>query len=70
VLVTNVRHRHALEEALASVRAAQSTLAEGFSEEIIAHHLHAARRALGLIVGETTPEDVINAVFARFCLGK
>ncbi len=70
VLVTNVRHRQALDEARASVCTAWQALQVGFSEEFIAHHLHAARRALGLIVGETTPEDIIDAIFARFCLGK
>jgi tRNA modification GTPase len=70
VLVTNIRHRQALEEARASLCTACQAADVGVSEEFIAHHLHAARRALGLIVGETTPDDILDAVFARFCLGK
>jgi tRNA modification GTPase len=70
VLVTNVRHRQALNEALVSVAAAYQALDLGLSEEFMAQNLHTARRALGLILGDTTPEDIIDAVFARFCLGK
>ncbi|HQL96283.1 MAG TPA: hypothetical protein PL005_16535, partial [Candidatus Hydrogenedentes bacterium] len=32
--------------------------------------LRAALHALGEITGETTPEDLLDRIFASFCIGK
>ncbi len=38
--------------------------------EIIAMELRDALDALGIVAGHRTPDDVLAALFARFCIGK
>ena len=38
--------------------------------EFIEIDVNSAYESLGEIIGETVQEDIINEVFARFCLGK
>jgi tRNA modification GTPase len=38
--------------------------------EILALELRSGLDALGQIIGETTPDDVLENIFSRFCLGK
>lgn len=66
--ITQVRHRTSIET---SVRCLVSFL-EGPSHqlELRAEDLRAAVAALGRITGRVDVEDVLDQVFARFCLGK
>jgi tRNA modification GTPase len=70
VLISNLRHKRALEEA----RSATAQLVEGLqaerSPELITLDLQQALEALGEIVGETTSEEVLNRIFSQFCIGK
>jgi len=70
VLVTSARHEAALRAALTALDAARNTLAQCLPAELIAVDAHGALRALGEITGETAREDIIAAIFSRFCLGK
>ncbi len=70
VVVTSERHRRALEKALSALRSAKEGIQAGVSDEFLAADIRAALSALGEIVGETTPEDVLNHIFANFCIGK
>jgi len=45
-------------------------LDERLSEEIVLIGLHNALRYLGDITGETTTEDMLDQIFATFCIGK
>jgi tRNA U34 5-carboxymethylaminomethyl modifying GTPase MnmE/TrmE len=38
--------------------------------ELVAGHLRRACDALDAVSGGTTAEDVLDRIFARFCLGK
>ena len=69
-LVTSARHQDALMRAGAAIGRAQATLADGLPAELIAVDAHGAMQALGEITGETAREEIIAAIFARFCLGK
>ena len=42
----------------------------GISPEFLALDLQEALQALGEITGETTPDDVLAAIFGSFCIGK
>jgi tRNA modification GTPase len=65
-LVTHARQAHWLARALAALREAQ-----GQSEAVLeAESLRAAAHALGRITGAIDPEEVLGAIFARFCIGK
>jgi len=69
-LVTSARHEAALRRSGESIAAARATLASGLPIELIAVDTHGALHALGEITGETTREEIIAGIFARFCLGK
>ena len=69
-LVTRARHEDALRRALASLQEAQNTLVAALPAELIAVDLHAALATLGEITGATTREEIIQGIFARFCIGK
>jgi tRNA modification GTPase len=66
-LLIRERHRRAVASAASAI---DSALAPGKELEFIAEDLRAATRALGRIVGAVDVEDVLDAVFARFCIGK
>ena len=69
-LVTNPRHKAALQQALAHVRAALETYHAGLPPDLITVDLHAAVNRLGEITGETATEDLLETIFSRFCIGK
>ncbi|MBY6241805.1 tRNA uridine-5-carboxymethylaminomethyl(34) synthesis GTPase MnmE [Methylosinus sp. Sm6] len=66
-LLTRERHRILVEAAAACLRA---SLEQGKALEIVAEDLRGATRALGRIVGAVDVEDVLDAIFAQFCIGK
>jgi len=70
VLLSDRRHREALLRARAGVaRFLQAVSAEA-SPEFLAVELREALQALGEITGETTPDEVLDRIFSRFCIGK
>ena len=69
-VVTRARHRGALERALAEVEAFHSARGSGVDAAAAATHLRAAVGALDDLIGVVTPDDVLDRVFATFCVGK
>ena len=69
-VVTRARHRAALERALAELDAFWAARTEGVDAAATATHLRAAVLALDELIGAVTPEDVLDRVFAAFCVGK
>jgi tRNA modification GTPase len=70
VEVTNRRHFDALNRASRDLLESVETLEAGGSNEFIALDVRDAIAALGEITGEVTSEDVLNAIFTSFCIGK
>lgn len=70
VILFRSRHRDAARRALAELQHAEEGVARRLPLELIASDLAAAAAALGDITGEVTSEDVLDRVFADFCLGK
>ncbi len=64
------RHRAALAEALAELDRGLEALAAGGPLDQFAEALRAATDALDAIDGRTAPEDLLDRIFARFCIGK
>ncbi len=48
----------------------QEGLDRGIPWDIVAIELRRGLSLLGEIVGETTPEEVLDMIFSRFCIGK
>jgi tRNA modification GTPase len=70
VIISRERHRDALARALASLAAARAATLAQMPPEIIVVDIMAASGALGLITGDVSSEDVLDAIFRQFCLGK
>ncbi|NCO56770.1 MAG: tRNA uridine-5-carboxymethylaminomethyl(34) synthesis GTPase MnmE [Nitrospirae bacterium CG18_big_fil_WC_8_21_14_2_50_70_55] len=64
------RHRLGLEQVAAALEAAREGLTAGLTPELIAFELRAAQATLGALIGERTPEQVLEAIFSHFCVGK
>ncbi len=64
------RHQEALEGALAHLQLAQDWVAGGGPQDLIAEELRQALAELAALVGEVTPEDLLDRVFGAFCIGK
>jgi tRNA modification GTPase len=67
-IVTRARQREALQQALAALERAQQ-VPEG-NEELTAEELRLAAHALGRLLGRIDVEDVLDAIFRDFCIGK
>ena len=70
LVITHLHHQRALERAEVALGRAKEALANGLSFEFVSLDLHECLDALGEITGETTPEDLLNEIFSRFCIGK
>lgn len=70
VVVTRLRHRQALDTALGELAAFEAGLRDGLPPDVAMVELSSAVRSLGAILGEVGAEEVLDALFARFCLGK
>ena len=66
----NVRHRAVLDKALAACQQCEQGMLAGATVDLIAVDVQSALDHLGDIVGVTTPDDVLDEVFSRFCIGK
>jgi tRNA modification GTPase len=69
-LVASARHRDALRRAQDHLRAAAETLDAQTPLDFISIDLRAALEALGEITGETATVDLLDRIFAEFCIGK
>jgi tRNA modification GTPase len=71
VFLARARHVHALDRAAAHLASARAHGAAGALRlELFAEELRLAADALGEITGAVSSEDLLGAIFARFCIGK
>jgi len=66
----NLRHQRSLKAALTGALRIEETLAAGLTNDLVAVDLQECLDCLSEIVGETTTEDILDVIFAQFCLGK
>ena len=69
-MIADLRHKVALEKAAESLIRAREGLRNGLSPELAALEIHEALDSLGEITGRTTSEEVLDRIFANFCVGK
>ncbi len=70
MIITKLRYLTALKKADKSIKIAKKSLIENLSTEFIIFDLKEAMNYLGEITGEVTNEDILNEIFASFCIGK
>ncbi|HFE53104.1 MAG TPA: tRNA uridine-5-carboxymethylaminomethyl(34) synthesis GTPase MnmE, partial [Bacteroidetes bacterium] len=69
-LVTTVRQFEALVRAKEALERARGTLDQGLSSEFTALELREALDTIGEITGEVTTDEILDRIFANFCVGK
>lgn len=70
IVVTNVRHKAALERARSSLSEVQRAMEQGMPPDIVAVDLQEARDDLEEIIGAVTNDDILERIFSQFCIGK
>jgi len=70
VLVTNVRHKEALDYALQDILRAKQSLEYQMSGDLISEDLRQCLSHLAEIVGEISTDEVLGNIFSKFCIGK
>lgn len=70
LLVTNERHRDVLVRSGEAIGRGRACVDRGEAIEFLAFELRDALSCLGEITGETCPEEILDEIFSRFCIGK
>ncbi|MDO8525282.1 MAG: tRNA uridine-5-carboxymethylaminomethyl(34) synthesis GTPase MnmE [Candidatus Omnitrophota bacterium] len=69
-IVSNARHKEALDKAYGSMLSVNRALADDAAPEIAAIDLKEAIFNLGLVIGKSASDDILDRIFSRFCIGK
>ena len=70
IIITERRHREALLQCVAALERVLSSAKEEAPLECLAMDLRESLSSLGQITGETTPDEILDQIFSRFCIGK
>ncbi|WP_064610321.1 tRNA uridine-5-carboxymethylaminomethyl(34) synthesis GTPase MnmE [Streptobacillus moniliformis] len=70
LILTNIRHKTALEKTKESIKNIFDTIDMGMPLDLISVDLKEGLDSLSEITGEITSEDVLDHIFAKFCVGK
>ncbi len=69
-VVSNVRHREALDQTAESLQQALTGLETGITGDFVAMDIRQAMFHLGSITGDISTDDLLGNIFANFCIGK
>jgi len=70
VIITNERHRDCLLKSCEYLVNARNQIQHGGGNELISFEIRAAMDSISEIIGKTANVDILNNIFARFCIGK
>lgn len=70
VLITNVRHKESILNAIDACRKVIVGLQTQVSPEFLSMDMRQALSELGKIIGTNISEDILSAIFSKFCIGK
>ena len=70
IVITSVRHHQALLNAIDAVQVLIEGLKTGVSPEFVASDMRKVLSELGTIIGTNITEDILSAIFSKFCIGK
>ena len=70
VIITNMRHFQALTQALSAIERVQTGLSTGISGDFVSQDIRECLHYLGEITGQISNDEVLGAIFSRFCIGK
>jgi tRNA modification GTPase len=69
-MITRLRHNLLLKECGEAIRNATRAATVGLPHELLLLDCYAALRPLDALTGATTADDILNQIFATFCIGK
>ena len=69
-LFTNARQESSVRRGLKAVRRAAAALKTGLTPDAVLTDAEEALNAVGELTGRTARDEIVNAVFSRFCVGK
>ncbi len=69
-IVSNARHKESLDKALANMVSVKKALEEKAPPELVAVDLKEAIFNVGLVIGTSVSEDLLDRIFEKFCVGK
>ncbi len=70
IALSNVRHRDSLDKCRHALQRFTENAAADGKLELLAIDLREALHSIGEVTGETTPDEVLDIIFQRFCIGK
>lgn len=70
IVITNVRQKNFISQAIKNVKKTKDTVQQQMPLDIVAIFIKDILEDLGNITGEVVTEDIIDEIFAKFCLGK
>lgn len=70
IIVTNIRHKNLITKSIHHIQKTKEDVTKKMPLDIIAISIKDILEDLGNITGEMVSEDIINEIFAKFCLGK
>lgn len=70
VIITSLRHKEALNEAIKACESVISGMVRGASPEFISMDMRLCLSELGKIIGTDVTEDILSSLFSKFCVGK
>jgi tRNA modification GTPase len=70
VVITNMRHKEALQNTLDSLNMVMKSIDDGMEEDFYSIDLMSAYSELGKIIGEEIEDDLVEEIFSKFCMGK
>ena len=69
-IVSNARHKELLDRALGNMLVVKEALRKGREAELVAIDIKESVYNLGLVIGKSVSDDILNRIFERFCIGK
>lgn len=70
IVITNIRHKEALVASIEASRRVQRGLRQGVSPEFLTIDVRQSLNELGKVIGVNVTEEILSAIFSKFCIGK
>ena len=70
ILITNIRHKESLIASIGAARRVQEGLRSGVSPGFLTIDIRQTLSELGKVLGTNVTEDILSAIFSKFCIGK
>ena len=70
MIVSNIRHYEALQNALTAIKRVEEGLNNGISGDFLSQDIRECMHYLGEITGQISTDEILGNIFGKFCIGK